>query len=89
MGRKIKRRLPLLRHAKADHDNELLDEKEREAKLKAKEREDARRGARKSNVKPGDTVIIERHTRTKGESRFDPLRYTVVKLVIFFLIFHE
>ncbi|XP_058449301.1 uncharacterized protein K02A2.6-like [Malaya genurostris] len=79
LGRKIKRRLPLLHHKKADHDENLLDVKDREAKLKAKVREDTRRGARESRVKPGDTVIIERLSRIKGDSRFDPLRYTVIE----------
>lgn len=79
MGRKIKRRLPLLRHAKAEFDEELLNRRDRQQKLKAKEREDARRGARSCSVRPGDMVIIERLNRAKGDSRFDPQRYTVIK----------
>lgn len=79
LGRKIKRRLPLLHHAKADHDDNLLDARDREAKLKAKDREDARRGARMCRVKPGDTVIVERQSRAKGETRFDSQRYTVME----------
>lgn len=79
LGRKIKRRLPLLRHEKSNYDEELLNRRDKLEKLKAKEREDARRGARSCRVGPGDTVIIERLTRTKGESRFDPHKYTVIK----------
>lgn len=79
LGRKFKRRLPLLRHGKSSYDEELLNRRDRSEKLKAKEREDSRRGARKCRVGPGDTVIIERLTRAKAESRFDPQRYTVIK----------
>lgn len=65
LGRKIKRRLPLLRHEKANYDEELLNRRDKLEKLKAKDREDSRRGARACRVGPGDTVIIERSTRTK------------------------
>lgn len=30
-------------------------------------------------MKPGDTVIIERHTRGKGESRFSSQKYVVIE----------
>lgn len=79
LGRKIKRRLPLLHHEKANYDDELLDRRDKQEKLKAKEREDSRRGARPCRVGPGDTVIIERLTRAKGDSRFGPHKYTVIK----------
>lgn len=78
-GRKIKRRLPLLEYRKADFNDETLNAKDRQAKLLGKQREDARRGARTCRVKPGDTVIVERHKRAKGESRFDPQKYTVLQ----------
>lgn len=48
-------------------------------KLKSKEREDTRRGARKCQLKPGDTVIVERQSRAKGDSRFGVQRYTVME----------
>ncbi|KXJ68142.1 hypothetical protein RP20_CCG005502 [Aedes albopictus] len=78
-GRKIKRGLPLLNYGNAGHDEEFLDERDRTAKLQSKEREDSRRGAKPSRVKPGDTVIIERPSRGKGDSRFDPKRFTVLQ----------
>ncbi|XP_062541853.1 uncharacterized protein K02A2.6-like [Armigeres subalbatus] len=79
LSRKIKRRLPLLRHEKVVCDDGLLNRRDKLEKLKAKEREDTRRGARACRVCPGDMVIIERLIRTKGDSRFDPQRYTVIK----------
>lgn len=78
-GRRIKRGLPLFNRNRPDHDDDALNERDREMKLKAKEREDIRRGARKCQLMPGDTVIVERLTRTKGDSRFGTQRYTVMQ----------
>ncbi|XP_055630284.1 uncharacterized protein K02A2.6-like isoform X1 [Toxorhynchites rutilus septentrionalis] len=78
-GRKIKRRLPLLRHESSNIDDELLQQRDRDAKLLAKQREDARRGARPCRIQPGDDVIVERSSRAKGETRFSPTRFTVVE----------
>lgn len=78
-GRKIKRKLPLLEYGKVTINEELLNERDREAKLAGKKREDERRSARQSRVKPGDRVIIERQTRGKGESRFSSIKYTVME----------
>lgn len=77
MGRRIKRGLPLLRRGKVTFDDELLDTRDRESKIKSKEREDSKRGARKCRIKPGDTVVVARQTRAKADSRFHPRRYTV------------
>lgn len=76
-GRRIKRGLPLLHHGKSTHDEQVLDSRDREAKLLSKQREDVRRGAKVCRVKPGDTVVVERQSRTKGESRFGMKRYVV------------
>lgn len=78
-GRKIKRGLPLLQHGESGFDEDLLQRRDREAKLAGKQREDARRGARHCRVKPGDEVVIERHNRSKGDSRFAPTRHTVME----------
>lgn len=77
-GRRIKRGLPLLNRERPDHDNDELDERDKEMKQKSKEREDSRRGARKCPLKLGDTVIVERLSRAKGDSRFGAQRYTVM-----------
>lgn len=63
-GRKIKRALPLLDFEKVAIDDEQMSSRDREAKLAGKEREDRRRGARPSRVKPGDTVIVEERRTT-------------------------
>lgn len=79
MGRKIRRRLPLLVGGNSNHDADLLDDRDRRAKLLAKEYEDNRRGARQCRVKAGDVVITERPARTKGDPRFDPKKFTVME----------
>lgn len=78
-GRKIRRGLPLIRRGKATFNDNVLDARDRKSKTKAKAREDARRGARQCRIKPGDTVVVERQTRGKGESRFDSRKYTVTE----------
>ncbi|XP_053698986.1 uncharacterized protein LOC128745955 [Sabethes cyaneus] len=77
VGRKIRRGLPLIIRGKSLIDDALLDQRDRKAKLEGKRREDIRRGARECRVKVGDTVIIQRQLRTKGQSRFSPTRYRV------------
>ncbi|XP_065094962.1 uncharacterized protein K02A2.6-like [Ochlerotatus camptorhynchus] len=76
-GRKIKRGLPLLCRGKATFDDNLLNAKDMKLKIEAKIREDTKRGARRCRIKLGDTVVVERQSRSKGESRFDPRKYTV------------
>lgn len=78
-GRKIRRGLPLLNYDRSGHEEKLLDERDREAKLLSKKREDIRRGAKPNKVKPGDTVIVERPSRGKGDSRFGAKRFTVMQ----------
>lgn len=79
MGRKIRRGLPLLCPGKATFDDDQLNERDYESKLRAKEREDSRRGARGCRVKPGDKVVVERLLRAKAEPRFDPHKFTVTE----------
>ncbi|XP_055527458.1 uncharacterized protein LOC129720073 [Wyeomyia smithii] len=79
MGRKIRRRLPLLVGGSTDHDADLLNARDRRAKLLAKEYEYNRRGAKECRVKPGDVVIAERTARAKGDARFDPKKFTIME----------
>lgn len=62
-----------------NHDEDLLNKRDRESKLQAKQREDLRRSARVCRIKPGDVVIVERVSRSKGEARFGEKRYTVME----------
>lgn len=78
-GRRIKRGLPLFNRGIPNYDNEVINERDLETKLKSKEHEDSRRGARKCQLQPGDTVIVERQSRSKGDSRFGTQRYTVLE----------
>lgn len=76
-GRRIRRGLPLLNRGRVDVNEQLLDSRDTEAKQYSKLHEDVRRGARPCRIGPGDVVIVERQSKTKGESRFDNKRYTV------------
>ncbi|XP_055527135.1 uncharacterized protein K02A2.6-like [Wyeomyia smithii] len=49
-GRRIKRGLPLFDRGQTNHDDDALNKRDREMKLKAKEREDIRSGARKCQL---------------------------------------
>lgn len=60
-------------------DDEVIDQRDKAAKLDGKIREDARRGANECQVQPGDCVIVERQFRAKGDSRFDPKKFTVIE----------
>ncbi|XP_062549748.1 uncharacterized protein LOC134214376 [Armigeres subalbatus] len=78
-GRKIRRWLPLLNPGKVNHNDEHINIRDRESKIKGKQNEDRRRGAKQCKIVPGDTVIVERQTRSKGDSRFDPKKYIVTE----------
>lgn len=78
-GRRIRRRLPLLKKSQVKHDDNAINTRDFNAKTKGKEHEDLKRGARECRVQPGDTVVVTRQSRMKGDSRFLPTRYTVVE----------
>lgn len=78
-GRRIRRGLPLMNPGKADINEQLLNERDAEAKLHSKAIADVRRGARPCKVSPGDIVILERQSKAKGDTRFDERRHTVVQ----------
>lgn len=78
-GRRIRRGLPLLNRGRVDIDDRLLDMRDSESKLYSKTLADERRGAKPCGVHPGDEVILERQAKSKGDTRFDKKRYTVIE----------
>lgn len=76
-GRRVRRYLPLMESAVTDHDRDELRERDDGEKMKAKVREDKKRGARDTSIEPGDTVVLKRAVRRKGETVFDPTELTV------------
>ncbi|XP_053698855.1 uncharacterized protein K02A2.6-like [Sabethes cyaneus] len=78
-GRKIQRGLPLFIRGRSNVDDQLLDSRDSRAKIQSKAHQDRKRSAKPCRVGPGDTVIVERYSKTKGEARFDAKRYTVVQ----------
>lgn len=75
-GRRLKRNLPVI----GTHQLDDIDMRKRdhEEKMKAKARDDAKRGAKFSDIVVGDKVHVARQTRAKGDTAFHPMELTVV-----------
>lgn len=76
--RKVRRSLPLVGSPNIDHDSEGIRERDREHKKKSKLHEDGKRGAKETRLNVGDTAVIMRTLRAKGDSRFEPTLWKVV-----------
>ncbi|XP_041471762.1 uncharacterized protein K02A2.6-like [Lytechinus variegatus] len=74
-GRKIRTKLPVA--SESLNDQELRD-RDAEMKGKMKLYADARRGAKHSDVVPGDEVLVRREVASKMDTPFIPQPYTVV-----------
>lgn len=77
-GRLLRRALPLTKPAGYQVDDEEIRERDWDAKQRSKEREDGKRRARESNITVGDTVVIRRAAKRKGETNYDPEELEVV-----------
>lgn len=77
-NRKLRRGLPLASGASIVHDDVKIRERDDSEKHLAKTREDKKRGAKNTKLVVGDTAVIARTNRAKGESRFDPTLWKVV-----------
>lgn len=77
-GRKLRRNLPMIVAGTTASTDEGIRERDWRAKMKAKERDDLKRGAKYSDIKVGDKVYVSRPTKAKGETRFDPTEFTVI-----------
>lgn len=71
-NRKVRRGLPLMGTTTTTHADAAIRERDTSEKEEAKAREDERRGAKDIRIEVGDTVVIMRNARAKGDSRFDP-----------------
>lgn len=76
-NRKVRRNLPLFGDAKIELDTNRIKERDKHEKELAKAREDKKRGAKETSIEVGDTVVILRKSRAKGDSRFDPTQWKV------------
>ena len=74
-GRKIRTKLPVLSDV---HVEQGIRDRDCEQKSKSKSYADSRRGARPSEVLPGDQVLVQQEKRDKLSTRFNPTPYTVV-----------
>lgn len=69
-GRRLRRSLPIHGSVKVAINDAEIRDTDWANKLKAKDREDKRRGARESRIQVGDMVVVERDNRKKGETKF-------------------
>ena len=74
-GRKIRTKLPVLSDV---HVEQGIRDRDCEQKSKSKSYADSRRGARPSEVLPGDQVLVQQEKTDKLSTRFNPTPYTVV-----------
>ena len=74
-GRKIRTKLPELSDV---HVEQGVRDRDGEQKSKSKSYADSRRGARPSEVLPGDQVLVQQEKIDKLSTRFNPTPYTVV-----------
>lgn len=69
-GRRLRRTLPSYRPTRVVIDDSEVRATDWDKKMKGKHAEDRRRGAQEAKVRVGDTVVVERDTRRKGQTRF-------------------
>ena len=74
-GRKIRTKLPELSDV---HIEQGVRDRDSEQKSKSKMYADTERGARYSEVLPGDRVLVQQERKDKLSTRFNPSPYTVV-----------
>lgn len=77
-GRKIRRGLPLLGVARTEINQGELKQRDLQSKTRAKAREDLKRGAKTPAIAPGDTVVVLKTNRIKGDPKYDPQQYKVM-----------
>ena len=68
----------LLKRLQIAHAEQGVRDRDSEQKSKSKSYADSRRGARTSEVLPGDQVLVEQEKRDKLSTRFNPTLYPVV-----------
>lgn len=77
-NRKIRRALPLVGETTVTHESLNIKTRDSREKILAKNREDKKRGAKDTKLNVGDTAVIMRNIRSKGESRFDPTPWKII-----------
>lgn len=78
-GRRLRGSLPLVQPALVTIDHDKMREKDWAEKLRAKEREDRKRGARPSDFAVNDKVVLRRAIKRKGQTTYDPTELVVVE----------
>ena len=77
-GRSRRRRLPIVGRTTELVNEGKLRERDATEKDKTKDRENKKRHARPTGIKPGDKVLLKRHAKSKDQTIFDPTHFEVL-----------
>jgi hypothetical protein len=77
-GRRRRGILPILGNAMVAVNGEELRTRDAAEKDKAREREDRKRRARETDIRPGDSVLLKRHLKAKDETPVGPEKFKVI-----------
>lgn len=78
LGRIRRRRVPIMGRTTVITNEEELRERDAKEKQRAQERENAKRKARDTKLKPGDTVLLKRHAKAKDQTAFEPTKFKII-----------
>lgn len=79
-GRAVRSTLPNLKVDQRQNADEEMRDRDRDTKFRRNTREDERRGARKSEIKIGDTVLVAQQKRDKADTPFKNSVHKVVNI---------
>lgn len=77
-GRLRRGKLPIMGKTAVAIDTPALRIRDESNKSKTRDRENIKRCARPTKIKPGDQVFIKRHLKTKDQTRFAPEKFKVI-----------
>ena len=77
-GRRRRGELPIYGNTAVNIDTEALRNRDLEEKTKSYKREDKKRGAKPTEIKTGDEVLLKRSLKTKDQTKLGPVKYRVV-----------
>ena len=77
-GRLRRGKLPIMGKTTIAIDTPALRKRDEENKSKTRDRENEKRCAKPTRIKPGDQVFIKRHLKAKDQTRFAPEEFKII-----------
>ena len=78
LGRMRRCRVPVVGKTTVITNEEKLRERDANEKRQAQNRENTKRKARETTLKPGDTVLLKRHAKAKDQTSFEPTKFKII-----------